>query len=90
MMLLVRNRVCIRIVLFMALGSLAACAGYSKQGTLASLSDVDIEIKEEKIEGSLEKALQSYQRFLEETPETAMTPVPPQAVAREQAHGQLL
>lgn len=74
MMLLVRNRVCIRIVLFMALGSLAACAGYSKQGTLASLSDVDIEIKEEKIEGSLEKALQSYQRFLEETPETAMTP----------------
>ena len=74
MMLLIRNRVWIRIVLFMALGSLAACAGYSKQGTLASLSDVDIEIKEEKIEGSLEKALQSYQRFLEETPETAMTP----------------
>lgn len=53
---------------------LGGCATGNKEGTLASLQDVKIEIKEEKIEGSLEKALASYQRFLEETPETAMTP----------------
>ena len=33
-----------------------------------------IEIKEEKIEGGLEKAMLSYQRFLEETPDSALTP----------------
>ena len=53
---------------------LAGCATMNTEGTLASLSSVDIEIKEEVIVGSLDKALESYQRYLEETPETAMTP----------------
>lgn len=53
---------------------LSACISTVDRETLASLRDVNIEIKEEKIEGSLEKALQSYQKFLEETPESAMTP----------------
>ena len=53
---------------------LGGCASTGGEGTLASLQDVEIEIREEKIEGSLDKALQSYQKFLEETPETAMTP----------------
>ena len=52
----------------------AGCASMNTEGTLGSLSNVDIEIKEEVIVGSLEKALESYQRYLEETPETAMTP----------------
>jgi tetratricopeptide (TPR) repeat protein len=64
---------CLRIAVAMALLALAACVS-GGQGTLASLKDVKPDVKEEKIEGSLEKALQSYQRFLEETPETAMTP----------------
>lgn len=50
------------------------CATVDTEGTLASLQDVEIEIREEVIEGSLDKALQSYQQFLEETPESAMTP----------------
>jgi hypothetical protein len=50
------------------------CAAYNTEGTLGSLKNVDIEIKEEVIVGSLEKALESYQRYLDETPETAMTP----------------
>jgi len=54
--------------------TLAGCATYNTEGTLGSLKDVNIEIKEEVIVGSLEKALESYQRYLEETPETAMTP----------------
>jgi cellulose synthase operon protein C len=53
---------------------LSSCAITSDKNTLASLRDVKIEIKEEKIENSLDKAMASYQRFLEETPETEMTP----------------
>jgi TolA-binding protein len=33
-----------------------------------------IEIKEDRVEGGLEKAMESYQRFLEETPESAQAP----------------
>lgn len=53
---------------------LAGCASMNTEGTLASLEKVDIEIEEEVIVGSLEKALESYQRYLEETPETELTP----------------
>ena len=49
--------------------SVTGCATYNTEGTLGSLNSVDIEIKEEVIVGSLEKALESYQRYLEETPE---------------------
>ena len=52
----------------------SACATLGDGETLASLRSVEIEIKEEKIEGSLEKAMESYRKFLEETPESAMTP----------------
>jgi len=53
---------------------LAGCASFSEKDTLASLRKVKIDIKEEKIEGSLDKAMESYRRFLEETPESALTP----------------
>src|SRR4030042_3834595 len=55
---------------------LAACAsvGDRNRDTIASLRHVHIEIKEEKIEGGLEKAMISYQRFLEGTPDSALTP----------------
>ncbi|AMX01831.1 tetratricopeptide repeat protein [Microbulbifer thermotolerans] len=52
---------------------LNACAVNSGK-TIGSLHDVDIEIKEEYIDGSLEKALAAYQRYLQETPETSLTP----------------
>ncbi|MHB8844732.1 MAG: tetratricopeptide repeat protein [Nitrospirota bacterium] len=42
--------------------------------TIASLRSVQIEIKEEKIEGGLEKAMEGYRHFLEETPESALSP----------------
>jgi tetratricopeptide (TPR) repeat protein len=55
---------------------LAACAsvGDRNRDTIATLRNVNIEIKEEKIEGGLEKAMLSYQRFLEGTPDSALTP----------------
>ncbi len=53
---------------------LASCAGTDDRATLAQLRDIKIEIKEEKIEGGLDKAIESYQRFIQEVPESAMTP----------------
>ncbi|WP_428820340.1 tetratricopeptide repeat protein [Microbulbifer sp. MCCC 1A16149] len=52
---------------------LSACASNSGK-TIGSLQKVDIEIQETRIDGSLEKALASYQKYLQETPETALTP----------------
>jgi len=55
---------------------LAACAGSPDKGTLASLhkvaadtTDVPVQVSE-----GLDKAAQSYQRFLDDTPESALTP----------------
>lgn len=53
---------------------LASCATSNTEGTLGSLNEVKFEVKEERVDGSLEKAMASYQKFLDETPETAMTP----------------
>lgn len=52
---------------------LNACA-FDENGTIGDLRDVDVEIVDARIEGGLEKAMKSYQRFLQQTPESAMTP----------------
>src|SRR4249920_3854227 len=44
------------------------------QGTLAELHNVRPDVQEMKVEQGLEQAMQQYRRFLEEAPETAMTP----------------
>src|SRR5574341_511978 len=54
--------------------TLVVCSSISNKDTIATLRHTHIEIKEEKIEGGLEKAMLSYQRFLEETPDSALTP----------------
>ncbi len=43
-------------------------------GTLAELRSVRPDVQEVKIEQGLDQAMQQYRRFLEEAPETAMTP----------------
>src|SRR5437867_2719781 len=43
-------------------------------GTLAELRDVRPDVQEMKVEQGLDEAMQRYRRFLEDTPETAMTP----------------
>lgn len=53
---------------------LASCAQVGSRGTLADLRNVEPELKDETIEDGLDKAMQSYRRFLEQTPESAMTP----------------
>lgn len=53
---------------------LAACASVGEQGTIAELSSVDLDLKDAHIDGGLDKAMQSYQKFLQQTPDSAMTP----------------
>lgn len=60
------------ILLIFSMSFLASCA--SNKDTIASLRGVQIEIKEVEIDGGVEKAMQGYQKFLDNTPETAMTP----------------
>ncbi len=70
------RRLTIPIVL--ALAFLVGCAARTNKtktaGTLAELHNVRPDVQEKKVEEGLDQAMQHYRRFLEETPETAMTP----------------
>lgn len=64
----------ILLLIFAIPAILTSCQTGGSRETIAQLRDMKIEIKEETIEGGLEKAMESYQRFLDETPESALTP----------------
>lgn len=53
---------------------LASCASNPDRETLAGLHDVEADVEDITVEDSLERAMDSYRRFLEETPEGVMTP----------------
>jgi cellulose synthase operon protein C len=53
---------------------LAACQSTGSRDTIAKLRGQQIEIKEEEISGGLDKAMQAYQQFLEEAPESDLKP----------------
>src|SRR6266702_4788821 len=52
------------------------CTAHHKptRATLADLHNVRPDVQEVKVDQGLDQAMQSYRRFLEETPETSMTP----------------
>jgi tetratricopeptide (TPR) repeat protein len=52
----------------------ASCASTPDSGTLAALNSVEPDVAEVAIADSLDLALQSYRRYLEETQTSAMTP----------------
>src|SRR5687768_10896027 len=63
--------------LLLAPALLVGCAAHHDKatpGTLADLRQVKPDLQEARIDEGLEQAMQNYRRFLEETPETAMTP----------------
>src|SRR5438093_7401446 len=71
------RRLSIPIVLWLA--SMAGCAARTNKtvgtaGTLAELRHVRPDVQEVKVEQGLEQAMQNYRRFLDEAPETSMTP----------------
>src|SRR5215813_7515944 len=62
-----------------ALSFMTGCAARPNKpvattGTLAELRNIRPDVQEVKVEQGLEQAMQNYRRFLDETPETAMTP----------------
>jgi tetratricopeptide (TPR) repeat protein len=52
----------------------ASCATVPDRGTLAELDGVQPDVAEVEVADSLDLALQSYRRYLDETPTSAMTP----------------
>ncbi|HJV34219.1 tetratricopeptide repeat protein [Geomonas sp.] len=53
---------------------LTACQSGGGRDTIAQLRNLKVDIKEEAVQGGLDKAMDSYQRFLDETPESRLTP----------------
>jgi outer membrane protein assembly factor BamD (BamD/ComL family) len=69
------RRRCVLLVLAPALA--AGCAAHrdtATAGTLAELRSARADVQEAKVDEGLDQAMQGYRRFLEETPETSMTP----------------
>ncbi len=53
---------------------LASCGTSSNKDSIGNLKDSKVDLSDSNIEGGFEKAMQSYQKFLEQTPESSMTP----------------
>ena len=70
--------------------ALAACSTTSEQDTLAQLERMPADVEEVYVADSLERAAESYRRYLEETPKSARTPEAMRRLADlqiEQAYG---
>ena len=64
----------LRTVLLLAPALLAACAADPDRRTLAELRSVEPDVSEVRAENSLEQAMVGYQKFLEQAPESSLTP----------------
>ncbi|MGH8222116.1 MAG: tetratricopeptide repeat protein, partial [Woeseiaceae bacterium] len=62
------------LMLAIASAGLAACASTSDRGTLAELEQMQPDLDEVYVDDSLDRAAESYRRYLEETSESALTP----------------
>src|SRR6185312_8839090 len=66
------------IPIILASAFLGGCTAHHKppntQGTLADLHNVAPDVKEAETQQSVDQAMQQYRKFLEESPETPMTP----------------
>ena len=65
-----------RILVGSACAVIAACGGTPEEptGTLSELKQVPADIEDIQVADSLERAAESYRRYLEETDRSAMTP----------------
>lgn len=64
----------LRYILLVMFGLLASCESTSNKDSIGQLKNTKVDLTDAKIEGGFEKAMESYQKFLEQTPESAMTP----------------
>jgi TolA-binding protein len=65
---------CARTALLLAPALIAACAGNPDRDTLAKLRNVEPDVTEVQIENGLEQAIVGYRKFLEQAPESELTP----------------
>ena len=68
------KRITLSVLYCIPLWLLSSCAYDGNQGTIAELDSVQLELKDTDVEDGLDKAMQGYQKFLEETPESQLTP----------------
>lgn len=61
-------------VITVAAFAVGACVSTPERDTLATLHDVPADTADVNVNDSLERAMQSYRRYLNETPESALTP----------------
>jgi tetratricopeptide (TPR) repeat protein len=54
--------------------SIASCTSSPNRDTLAELHSVEADVAEVQVQDSLDRAVESYRRYLEETPRSVMTP----------------
>jgi cellulose synthase operon protein C len=67
-------RTALRMALLLSPAILAGCAPTPDKQTLAQLRAVQPDTADVHVEQGLDRAMESYRRYLEETPKTAMTP----------------
>ena len=78
------------LIFVLCCAGLTACATTEYQGTPAELQKVEADVDEVYLEDSLERAAESYRRYLNETPKSARTPEAMRRLADlqiEQAYG---
>ncbi|MGV8933680.1 MAG: tetratricopeptide repeat protein, partial [Gallionellaceae bacterium] len=63
-----------RLLFAVLLALLVSCSTGSNRGSIGQLKNTKVDLTDATIEGGFEKAMQSYQKFLEQTPESSMTP----------------
>jgi len=63
-----------RTALLVAPALVAACAGNPDRHTLAELRHVEPDVTEVQVQNGLDQAMLGYRKFLEEAPESALTP----------------
>src|SRR5215468_6339806 len=69
-------RRCLTIPILLAPALFVGCTAHHKpmRATLADLNNMRPDVQEVKVDQGLDQAMQGYRRFLEQTPETSMTP----------------
>lgn len=63
-----------RFLIFILTTLLISCSTVTNRGSIGQLKNTKVDLTDATIEGGFEKAMQSYQKFLEQTPESSMTP----------------
>jgi len=62
----------LRLFIFALPVIIAACSSLDRRGTISQLQNQHIEMKEEQIDGGIDKAIVSYRRFLAEAPDSPL------------------